>query len=122
LRDKIIVHGRALVGSMRNFDVYRKINRSFGRLSEEDKQTVQKLIRKYGENNTQILSIQSHPNLMLDDFLGIITQYNIRLEDEDQTELGQLAQRNGAKIDVIFLSEHIRKFLEDTASLFPLSK
>jgi len=119
LRNKIIEHSRVLAGSMRNFKEYRKINKLFGRLSIKDQTVVQNFINKYGKDNNEILAIQPNPDLMLDEFLYFIMKYNIKLNKTDLDELGQIVQRTGATIDVTILSGHLRKFLEDIASLFP---
>jgi len=122
LRNKIITHGRSLAGSMRNFSVYRKTNASFGKLSKKDHEEIQNFIVKYGEQNSQILSIPPNPNIMLGKFLNLIMEFNVELSKDDLTKLAQIVQRTGAAIDVTVLSKHIRKFLEDIAALFPSSK
>lgn len=122
LRNKIIEHSRGLAGSMRNFKFYRKTGKNFGGLTTTDQVVVQSLINKYGIQNQQIALITPNPNTMLEEFLELIMEYNIKLSGDDKKKLGEIVQRSGATIDVAILSRHIRKFLNDTASLFPRSR
>jgi len=116
LRNKIIVHSRSLVGSMRYYTEYRKINKHFGQLSADEQKVVQNFIIKYGKGNEEILSISSNPNFMLDDFLALIMKYNLELDKQDLNKLGEMVQRNGGTIEVTILSRHLRKFLEEIGS------
>ena len=77
----------------------RKTNATFGVLDNNDQAELQKLITKYGKQQKKISGIRPTPSRMFDEFIRLIYEYNIRLEEKDLDILKSLIKRNGCKID-----------------------
>jgi len=122
-RNKIVEHGGNLVGSVRTTQKgaeYRRVPKNFGFLENnckhQDLETVKQMIIDYGKENEDIEKIQLNPATMLDEFLGLVLEYNIQIQKADCDELGQIVRRNGGKIDVLVLYKQVCKFLSTVAS------
>ena len=120
LRNKIIIHGGPLVGSTRTTSTgtsYRRITKNFGGLDNKDKNKVEQMINYYGKDDEQVKEIQLNPNMMLDEFLGLILEHNIPIEKDHLKELGEIVMRNGGTIDALKLYKQVCKFLFEAATI-----
>lgn len=127
MRDKIIEHGgktafTTMFSITRNGVLHyrRKRGDRLGFLSEKQKGYIETLIIKYGRKNENIKNIPLNPAMMLDQFLELILEQNIKLDESDLKELGSIVQSVGGTIDAIILAKHLRKFLDDTAQIFDI--
>jgi hypothetical protein len=119
MRDKIIEHGMRLAGSARNIPSgveYSKVNESF-MLSGIDYQRLENIIPKYTKLYNELRDIHPINPPTLELFINRISEHNIKLTKEEYDTLGEIVMHTGGVIGVDILSERVRRFLEDCATL-----
>ncbi len=124
MRSKIIEHGGKAICPIYKININgeicyrRKRGERLGFLSEKEKTKIHNMIIKYGKINKNIKNIPINPAMMLDEFMKLILENNIKLEHDDLKTLGEVVKNAGGTIDAIILAKHLRKFLDDIAMLF----